>query len=323
MINRTRWLLLLITLFVLSTVALGFSLFLYIYWYIKVSAGLETLMKRFPIEGVDMAAAQTWVVITVLSILVGLILVGLFLIFFYNLKTLQLFRLQRNFINNFTHELKTPVTSLRLYLETFMKHELSRDNRLKYLHSMIADVTRLSTTISSILSLAEIESKSYAGEFVTAEMTATIREFFEKNRYLFENCRVNFHNPSQSEYYCRINPHLFEMLLMNLFTNAVKYNRSEEPQIDIHFDQRQWRVVISFFDNGIGLDKKDRKKIFKKFYQAGNAEDRSAKGTGLGLYLAANIARLHKGKIRAAGKPDGNGSVFRLSLPASREEAEK
>ncbi len=323
MINRTRWLLLLIAVFVLSTVALGFSLFLYIYWYIKVSAGLEQIIGNVNIDGMNMAAAQTWVVITVLSILVGLILVGLFLIFFYNLKTLQLFRQQRNFINSFTHELKTPVTSLRLYLETFLKHDLPRKERIKYVDSMLTDVSRLSATIGSILDLAGIESKTYAGEFVDAELTATIKTFYEKNKHLFGNCVINFHNPSHSQYYCRVNPHLLEMLLMNLFTNAIKYNRSETPQIDIHFDQRKRRLDIQFFDNGIGLANKDYKKIFKKFYQAGNAQDRSAKGTGLGLYLTTNIVRLHKGKIRAAAKPDGNGSVFKLSLPLSQEPPEE
>src|SRR6056297_2281419 len=145
--NRTRWLLFLIATFILSTVTLGVSLFLYIYWYIEVSSGLETLIHRFNLNYVDIAAAETWVVITVLSILVGLILIGFFLIFVYNLKALQLFRLQRNFINNFTHELKTPVTSLQLYLETFLKHELNREERIKYINSMMEDVNRLYVTI--------------------------------------------------------------------------------------------------------------------------------------------------------------------------------
>lgn len=323
MINRTRWLLWLIAIFVLSTVALGFSLFLYIYWYIKVSAGLEHLISRFNLERVDIAASHTWVVITVLSILVGLILVGLFLIFFYNLKTLQLFRLQRNFINNFTHELKTPVTSLRLYLETFLKHDLPREERLRYINFMMTDITRLSSTISSILDLAEIESRSYAGEFVAMEVAGVVDQFYKKNQHMFGDCVVNLHNPSCTQYTCLINAHLFEMLLTNLFTNAIKYNQSELPRIDIHFEQHNKNVLINFFDNGIGLAKADRKKIFKKFYQAGNAEDMSAKGTGLGLYLTANIARLHKGKIRAAGKPDGNGSVFTLSLPLFQEASDQ
>ena len=87
--------------------------------------GLNAVIRKANLDPNQALASQTWVVILVLSILVGIILMGFFIIFVYNLKTLQLYRLQHNFINSFTHELKTPVTALKLYLETFMKHELS------------------------------------------------------------------------------------------------------------------------------------------------------------------------------------------------------
>lgn len=313
--NRTRWLITLIMIFVSSCVALGFSLFLYIYWYIKVSSGLNRLVERFDLNTVDIRASHTWVVITVLSILVGIILMGLFTIFIYNLKTFQLFRLQKNFINNFTHELKTPVTSLRLFLETFLKHDLPRDEQVKHIHTMLSDVGRLDATIGSILDLAEIEGRTYAGDFVETDLVPMIRQFYQKTRHFFKNCAVTFSAPPDASFVCRINPHLFEMLLMNLFTNAVKYNDSETPKIFVSFEQKKKKVLVRIADNGIGIKPSEQKSIFKKFYQAGQADDRSAKGSGLGLYLVANIVRLHKGKIWVEERPGEKGSLFIVSLP--------
>ena len=162
--DRSRWFFHPILIFVISILALGTSLILYIYWYIEVSTGLKGVVRKFNLDADQILTAQTWVVIMVLSILVGLILLGMFTIFAYSQKMVQLYRLQHNFINNFTHELKTPAASLRLYLETFQKHELARDDQLKYIGYMLSDVKRLSDNVTRILNLARIESKSFAGE---------------------------------------------------------------------------------------------------------------------------------------------------------------
>ena len=200
-------------------------------------------------------ASQTWVVILVISILVGLILAGIIIIFVYNQKLVQLYRLQHNFINNFTHELKTPVTSLKLYLETFLKHDLSRDDQLKYIHYMIQDADRLSDNTTRILNLARIESRNYEGEFVISDLVQTVEGFCSNNSYLFGKCEITIQNPSGRSFPYRINPSLFEMLLMNLLTNAIKYNESEIPKVDITFELQKRRLYICLEDNGIGIKK--------------------------------------------------------------------
>jgi len=105
------------------------------------------------------------------------------------------------------------------------------------------------------------------------------------------------------------------MLLMNLLNNAVKYNTSPQPHVNIIFAPINGRLQIHFEDNGIGIDKREIKKVFRKFYQIGRADDMTAKGSGLGLYLVDNIARLHKFKIKAASDGPGHGSIFTLTLP--------
>jgi len=315
MINRSKWFFHPVFIFIFSIVALAASLFLYIYWYMEVSTGLKTLVRHFSLDPDQVLASQTWVVILVISILVGLILAGIFIIFVYNQKLVQLYRLQHNFINNFTHELKTPVTSLTLYLETFLKHDLSRDDQLKYIHYMIQDANRLSDNTTRILNLARIESRSYEGEFVISDLVQTVEGFCSNNSYLFRNCEITIHNPSGRSFPYRINESLFEMLLINLLTNAIKYNKSEVPKVDITFEPQKRRLHIYFEDNGIGIKKGETKKIFRKFYQVGRSDNMSASGTGLGLYLVQSIARIHKGKISARSEGEGKGSVFTLTLP--------
>lgn len=313
--DRSGWFFHPIIIFVVSILALGTSLILYIYWYIEVSAGLKSVVRKFNLDSTQILTAQTWVVILVLSILVGLILLGLFTIFAYSQKLRQLYRLQNNFINNFTHELKTPVASMRLYLETFQKHELARDDQLKYLDYMLADVTRLSDNISRILNLARIESKSFADEFSWMDPLDEVDRFLNKNEQVFKGCRVWVSKRPSRSVYCHVNRSLFEILLMNLITNAIKYRSSDRPEIEISARLRSKRLQLTFIDNGVGFDRHERKKIFKKFYQIGRSEDMSATGSGIGLYMAQNIAKIHKGTLSANSLGPSKGSVFTLTLP--------
>ncbi len=318
--KSVKWLFHPILVFVYSISALVASLFLYIYWYIEVSTGLRSALVRFNMEQDQALAVDTWVVILVLSILIGIILMGIFIIFVFSQKTMQLYRMQNNFINNFTHELKTPVTSLQLFLQTFSKHTLSREDQLKYIQFMLTDVNRLAQNISRILDLAKLESRSYMGDFVVCDVVRIIQRFVEENAHLFGNSRIIIHNRPSHPTYQRINQHLFEMLLMNMLTNAIKYNAAEIPQVDIAIESKHRGTHIRFTDNGIGFDRKEMKKIFGKFYQIGRSDNMTAKGSGLGLYLVKNIVRLHKGKIRAESPGRGKGSTFTLVLPVTHGE---
>lgn len=318
--NRYRWFFHPLMIFVLSIVALGTSLILYIYWYIEISVGLKGVINKFNLDSSQILTAQTWVVILVLSILVGVILLGMLTIFVYSQKMVQLYRFQRNFINNFTHELKTPVTSISIYLETFRKYELTRDDQVKYIDYMLSDVKRLSDNISRILNLARIENKSYTTEFAWLDPIDAMERFLEKNRHLFTGCKIQLRNPEGRTLFCRLNPSLFEILLMNLLTNAVKYNASATPCVDIDVRLRSGSLAMAFRDNGVGFHKSERKKIFKKFYRIARSDDVSAKGSGIGLYLAQSIAKIHKGRIEAASPGVGRGAVFTLTLPIPKRQ---
>jgi signal transduction histidine kinase len=314
--KQVKWLFHPILMFIFSLTALMVSLFLYIYWYIEISSGLRSAVTRMNIEPEQVLAADTWVVILVLSILIGVIMLGILVIFVFSQKTMQLYRMQNNFINNFTHELKTPVTSLQLYLQTFSRYALSRSDQLKYIQYMLADVGRLTENINRILNLAKLETRSYMGELVVCDLVGLVKRFLEENKHLFENCTIHLTGAVSAPIYHRINEYLFGTLLLNLLTNAVKYNDAETPEVEIVVEPKNNKTFLRFRDNGIGFDKTEMKKIFGKFYQIGRSENMSAKGSGLGLHLVQQIARLHKGKVLAESPGRGRGSTFTLILPA-------
>jgi signal transduction histidine kinase len=273
------------------------------------------LVEKFDLPHDKVLAMETWVVILMLSILVGIILMGMIIIFVYHQKTFQLYRLQNNFINNYTHELKTPVTSIQLYLETFLKHQISTEEQKPYIKLMLLDVNRLSEHINNILNISRFESL-HSHETESVDIVEFIEKFIANNAHQFSNvflkCEIN------APIILKINTDLFEMLIRNLVNNAMIYNNNPQPEVFIHLKTKNNIIYIIFEDNGIGIEKKYRKKIFKKFYQIGKADDRSAKGTGLGLYMVDSITRMHGGKITVLENSRQTGSIFQLVFPLKK-----
>jgi len=140
---KSRWFYHPLFIFIFSLLALASSLVIYIRSYLRVHAALEEVVYKYHLNTKSLLDTETWVLVLILSLLVAVILTGLLIIYIYYQKMIQLYRLQQNFINGFTHELKTPIASLKLFLETFSRHDLPRDEQLKYLEYMKRDTSRL------------------------------------------------------------------------------------------------------------------------------------------------------------------------------------
>ena len=311
---KSRWFYHPLFIFIFSLLALGSSLVIYIRSYLQVNAALEEVVIKYHLNSQNLLQTETWILVLILSLLVAVILAGLLIIYIYYQKVIQLYRLQQNFINGFTHELKTPIASLQLFLETFSRHELPRSEQLKYLEFMKRDTVRLSDNVNRILNLGRLEDRNYKADFIEQDLVVLIEEFLLNTPHLFEEGRVSFHTDVK---FLRmpIDTALFEMLMMNLIMNALIYNKSKEKTVEIKLSVYDEKIFLDFKDNGIGLEKSQIKKIFKKFYQAG----KSTKGSGLGLYIVQIIAKLHKGDISASSMGPNLGSTFRLTLKKSEQ----
>lgn len=309
---KSRWFYHPLFIFIFSLLALVSSLVIYIRSYLQVNAALEEVVLKYHLSSSGILNTETWVLILVLSLLVAVILTGLLIIYIYYQKIIQLYRLQQNFINGFTHELKTPIASLQLFVDTFTRHELSREDQLKYLEFMKRDTLRLSENVVRILKLGRLEDRSFDADFIEQDLVLLIENFLDHTPHLFEEGKVTFISEIKS-IFLSIDTALFEMLMMNLISNGFLYNKSFEKTVKINLSVKDKQVILNFKDNGMGIDRIESKKIFKKFYQIG----KSAKGSGLGLYIVQSIAKLHKGEIRHIANEKENGSVFCLTLKLS------
>ena len=181
MFAKSSWLLRPVTIFVFSLLALGTSLYLYITSYLRVNDAFAMFVRKHNLDARQLLDSHTWVTILVLSILVGSIILGFSLVFIYYQKLIQLYRMQQNFISGFTHELKTPIASIRLFLDTFSRHDLPREDALKYIEFMRKDTDRLASNVDQILNLAKIEEKKYEPNFTTVEANQYLNEIVAKN----------------------------------------------------------------------------------------------------------------------------------------------
>ncbi len=314
-LNPSRWYLHPVFIFACSIFALATFLVVTVSWYMEITSALEVIILRFHIDPKLIFPSKTGMTILVLTALIAVVLVGILLAFIYYQKTVDLFRLQHNFIYNFTHELKTPVTSLRIYLETFIKHELKPNEIKKYSTNMLEDINHLTENINSILDLARIESQNFGSEITRESLVKLVETFCKKNASLFRDLDIEIDNQSSNNMVYPVNLFLFEMLLMNIISNAIKYSESSNPKLVIRFKNFIQKITIEFIDNGIGVDKKEVKKIFRKFYQAGRYKANDVSGSGLGLYLVSSISAIHGWKASAASNGKKKGTTFIITIP--------
>ncbi|MEH0020481.1 MAG: HAMP domain-containing sensor histidine kinase [Desulfobacter sp.] len=314
-LNPSRWYLHPVFIFACSIFALATFLVLTVGLYMEIRSALEVIILKFHIDPQSIFPSKTGMTVLVLSLLIVVVMAGIFLAFIYYQKTVNLFRLQHNFIYNFTHELKTPVTSLRIYLETFVRHPMDQQDIIKYSENMLKDIDRLTENINRILNLARIESQNFGSEVTRDSMVTLVENFCEKNASIFRNLDIRIKNPGGGRFEYPVNLFLFEILLMNMVSNAIKYNESPQPALTIVFKSYLQKITIDFIDNGIGVDPRDAKKIFRKFYQAAAKKSDSINGSGLGLYLVSSIAMIHGWRVSVSSGGKGKGSRFTITIP--------
>lgn len=298
-----------VTIFIASLLALGTSLYLYIDSYIRVNDSLREFIQRSGLPKGQFKEPETWVMILTLSILVALIVTGMSLVFVYYQKVIMLYRMQQNFINGFTHELKTPIASLKIFIDTLVKHDLPKEKLNEILDLMKSDTDRLQENVEQILNLAKIEDRNFKPELSQINIRQALDDFITKQNYLFGGCEINVGTLEGDDLYW-FDKKLLDIVFMNLLTNAIRYNNSEKKKVDIFFNRRGRTLEVVFKDNGLGLKRDKLKNIFKKFYQVG----KSAKGSGLGLYMVSQIFRVHKGKVWATSEGLGYGSSFHIEF---------
>jgi signal transduction histidine kinase len=254
-------------------------------------------------------------VIYFLGTLLFLLLIGgLVMIVLLLLREVRLNERQSNFVSAVTHELKTPVASLRLYLDTLQMRDLPEAKREDFYRTMRQDLDRLNATINNVLNAAMYTDRPVVDP-QPLDFARLVRRSIDLTRTRHQLAPEAFHYDGPEGLHLRGDAQALETAVVNLLDNAVKYSKEKvEVTVQVAADgdgQAQLRVK----DKGIGMSRSHLRFVFNRFYRIGSEVRRSHTGTGLGLFIVKSVIKGHRGTVTAdSGGPEG-GSTFTITLP--------
>lgn len=284
-------------------------LVLWIIWFLGRHYELRELAEKYRPELVPQHI--NWPVLAGGIIMLALVLIGLYVIFIYWRRQSRLYAEQKTFISQITHELKSPLASIRLHLETIRLRKPSPEKMERFLDTMLADTERLNSLISNFLMAAKLEQRSGGGELPLIDFSSFVDAFIvEFARHLpAGNSLTRTIEPGIT---ARIDIEGMEMALRNLLENAFLYSPAS-PEVQVTLAKSGKSCTLAICDNGRGIDSKELKNIFRMFYRV-RVTGETIRGTGLGLYIVKSIVKRHKGKIRAESEGPGKGTCIIISL---------
>ena len=269
---------------------------------------------------VQLVQQSLWLALALGSVALAISLFGMSLYSFLTIKEIQLNRRQSNFVDSVTHELKTPIAALRLYLDTLIMREPDAKDRQEFYGTMNSELTRLDELINQLLEVARLDAVGHQREAEAVQLEDMLRSCAE--------AACLHHKQEVSEvFHFEISPlaltsrrMLLEMIFGNLLDNAVKYG-GRPPRVTVHaFARGRDRVVVRVRDNGPGVAPEDRRRIFQLFFRGSDELQRTKTGTGLGLYIVRTLVGMLKGRVAVVDAESGAGSVFEVTLPGRQLE---
>ena len=245
-----------------------------------------------------------------------LLISGLGLMFTLLLREVRLNERQSNFVSAVTHELKTPVASLRLYLDTLMLRSdtLSIDQRDDFYKTMRADLDRLNGTINSVLNAGLYADRAVINPPVI-DLARLVQHAcaLTRTRNQLGESALTYSGPSNL--FLKGDSTALETAVLNLLDNAVKYSTDQVAVKVKLVEEQNGFARLSVADRGVGMNRAHLRFIFTRFYRIGSEVRRSSTGTGLGLFIVKSVVKAHGGTVRAESEGEGRGATFTLHLP--------
>lgn len=254
---------------------------------------------------------RLWMVVGEGSVFLVFLLFGIFKTRQSFQKEVLLANQQKNFLLSITHELKSPIASVKLYLQTLDKRKLDEEKQKEILNKALVETDRLHGLVENLLLATKVDRGDYTPYFEDIDLSMLVESAVDKlaaelgsKAIIKKRIAVGLHVEGDSL--------ALQSILYNLVENAVKYG-GEGGQIGIALEKDNSEVLLSVADNGIGINGSEKEKVFDKFYRIGNEETRKTKGTGLGLYIVKSLVEKHSGKI-AIKDNQPQGAVFEIRL---------
>ena len=274
-----------------------------------------------------------WVIITrsLILLLLGipfflLLIAGLVLNTIFLVREVKRNERHDSFLNAVTHELKTPIASIRLYLETLQRHDVSEEQRKEFYAIMLSDSDRLLATVEQVLKAGEVGQRARSqvrlpvvfDELVVDCIRTTLQRY-----QLPESTIALTVDPNAQQLTVNGNPGELHTAVLNVLDNAIKYS-PKGPELKVHLtvDGDAW-LMLTVSDQGLGIAPPHLKRIFARFYRVPARNVLRINGTGLGLFLVRSIVRQHGGDVEAASEGEGRGTTIRMQLPRALSKVPK
>ena len=267
-------------------------------------------------------SAGGWGALIIGVVVFALILVGLSFYLFLMIKEVRLNQRQANFIDSVTHELKSPIASLRLYLETLEMRTLEDEQRTKFYRVMEEELERLDHLITQLLEAGRIDAIGEQSDPEVISLDTLLRKCAAAAcaHHKKDEADTIIYDVQPTIVFAR--QLVLETVFRNLLDNAIKY-AGDPPKIEVHVrNAERGRVIVRIIDNGQGVPHELRKRIFRMFYRAGSELTRRQKGTGLGLFIVHTLVKQLKGKVSVHDRSGQSGSVFEVEIPGHRATAQ-
>ena len=245
----------------------------------------------------------------------GVIIAGVVVNTIFLVREIRRNEQQDSFLNAVTHELKTPIASIRLYLETLQSRGIDETQRREFYRIMLEDADRLLATVEQVLKAGEARYGSRQKHWQEVDFAKIVEETAQlaRLRHNLPPQTLRFGAEPRGDLLVMGKPEELRTAVFNLFDNAIKYSGSEKDiVVDLASTDRD-TIILSVRDRGIGIPQPELKRIFSRFYRVPNSGQ--VKGTGLGLFIVRAVARRYGGDAYAESEGEGRGSTFTISLP--------
>lgn len=303
--------------FILAQIAWLSLVGLWIYWYVSNYVILQLVGE----QGLPQIVSKSTNLLALVwgLILLVLVLGGMYFVFIYLTKQINITRMYDSFIANVSHELKSPLASIQLYLETLGMREVPKEKQREFLDSMTRDANRLQNLINSILDISVMEQKKMAFNFKSYSAGELVHELLESSLEQFRIPKEAFSLKGTISCQIRADRNALKIVFDNLIDNTLKYTVSDYRLI-VSMACKNKKLILEFTDKGIGISAKDQKNVFKKFHRISGNHIPNIRGTGLGLFIVREIVKAHGGKISVYSAGENRGSTFRIELPIHQKK---
>jgi two-component system sensor histidine kinase SenX3 len=226
-----------------------------------------------------------------------------------------------SFINAVTHELKTPVASIRLHLETLQRRDLPETQKHEFYRVMLSDTDRLTETVEQVLRAGRAGDKRAGREKSAVDFRQLVRECMDaaRTRHHLPLEAIRYEEESTNESAIRVlgSDEDLRTAVFNVLDNAIKYSgEAVDVRVRLNMPDEK-RILLSVQDRGVGIPADDLKTVFKRFYRVNDRSRAHVKGTGLGLFIVKSIAQKHGGRVFAESAGEGQGTTITMELPRS------